>query len=102
METRTLPVYEAGSAVMPHVITGMDELVHHDTEWEPHSHPTHELLWNRAGASTAELPELRPPEKRGLGGEQNDCRGQTESSAGIEQRIQRGALLWPVAAAAKP
>ncbi|EFV90293.1 AraC family transcriptional regulator [Dietzia cinnamea P4] len=29
VETRTLPV------------------------WEPHSHPTHELLWNRAGASTA-------------------------------------------------
>ncbi|TCW19347.1 helix-turn-helix transcriptional regulator [Dietzia cinnamea] len=31
METRTLPV------------------------WEPHSHPTHELLWNRAGASTATI-----------------------------------------------
>jgi len=55
VETRTLPVYEAGSAVMPYVITGMDELVHRDTVWEPHSHPTHELLWNRAGASTATI-----------------------------------------------
>ncbi|MDX2355946.1 AraC family transcriptional regulator [Dietzia sp. PP-33] len=55
IDTRTLPVYEAGAAVMPFVITGMDELVSRDTEWEPHSHPTHELLWNRSGASTASI-----------------------------------------------
>lgn len=40
---------------MPFVITGMDELVDRDTEWEPHSHPTHELLWNRRGASSATI-----------------------------------------------
>lgn len=33
METRTLPVYEAGSAEMPFVITGMDEFVDRDTAW---------------------------------------------------------------------
>ncbi|GAA1053685.1 AraC family transcriptional regulator [Dietzia natronolimnaea] len=54
-ETRTLPVYQAGAAVMPFTITGMDELVARDTVWAPHSHPTHELLWNRAGASTATI-----------------------------------------------
>ncbi|MFN3601944.1 MAG: helix-turn-helix domain-containing protein [Dietzia sp.] len=55
VETRTLPVHAAGDAVMPFVITGMDELVARDTEWDPHSHPTHELLWNRSGASTATI-----------------------------------------------
>lgn len=55
METRTLPVYEAGAVVMPFVITGMAERVDRDTVWEPHSHPTHELLWNRTGASTATI-----------------------------------------------
>lgn len=55
VDTRTLPVYEAGAALMPFVITGMDELVDRDTAWAPHSHPTHELLWNRAGASTATI-----------------------------------------------
>lgn len=55
IDTRTLPVYEAGAAQMPHVITGMDEYVDRDTSWTPHSHPTHELLWNRYGASTATI-----------------------------------------------
>lgn len=54
-DTRVLPLYEAGAAVMPHVITGMDEYVDRDTTWTPHSHPTHELLWNRSGASTATI-----------------------------------------------
>src|SRR5699024_4151953 len=36
-------------------ITGMDEWVATDTTWEPHSHPTHELLWNRRGASSATI-----------------------------------------------
>ncbi len=55
VDTRTLPVYEAGAAVMPYVVTGMVELVERDTAWEPHSHPTHELLWNQSGASTATI-----------------------------------------------
>lgn len=50
-----MPVYEAGATLMPHVITGMDEYVARDTAWAPHSHPTHELLWNRVGASTATI-----------------------------------------------
>lgn len=32
-------------------MAGMDELVHQDTSWGDHSHPTNELLWNRHGAS---------------------------------------------------
>ena len=40
---------------MPFTITGMDEWVATDTTWEPHSHPTHELLWNRRGASSATI-----------------------------------------------
>ncbi|WP_231750292.1 MULTISPECIES: AraC family transcriptional regulator [unclassified Dietzia] len=55
VETRALPIYAAGDAVMPFAITGMDELVARDIEWEPHSHPTHELLWNRSGASTVTI-----------------------------------------------
>src|SRR5690606_22904954 len=55
VDARHLPVYEAGSVAMPYVITGMAERVDRDTVWEPHSHPTHELLWNRAGASTATI-----------------------------------------------
>ena len=55
IDRRTLPAYAAGETAMPFVITGMDELVDRDTEWEPHSHPTHELLWNRRGASSATI-----------------------------------------------
>ncbi|HJC60578.1 MAG TPA: helix-turn-helix transcriptional regulator [Candidatus Dietzia intestinigallinarum] len=55
VDRRTLPVYAAGETLMPFVITGMDELVDRDTEWEPHSHPTHELLWSRRGASSATI-----------------------------------------------
>lgn len=51
-ECRSLPVYPAGAFEVPFVITGMDELVHHDTHWNEHSHPTHELLWNERGASS--------------------------------------------------
>ncbi|MBR8745155.1 AraC family transcriptional regulator [Nocardiopsis sp. MG754419] len=32
---------------------GSDEVIAHDTFWEEHSHPTHELLWNERGASSA-------------------------------------------------
>lgn len=53
METRTLPVYEAGAIDVPFVIAGMDEFISCDTRFEAHSHPTHELLWNERGASSA-------------------------------------------------
>ncbi len=51
--TRSLPLYEAGAIDVPFVIQGMREHLAEDTRWEAHSHPTHELLWNRRGASTA-------------------------------------------------
>ncbi|WP_443209626.1 AraC family transcriptional regulator [Rhodococcus rhodochrous] len=54
-ESRTLPVYEAGEIDVPFVIAGMDELVSRETRFEAHSHPTHELLWNDRGASTATI-----------------------------------------------
>lgn len=55
METRSLPVYEAGAVDVPFVIAGMGEVIEHDTFWEAHSHPTHELLWNERGASSATI-----------------------------------------------
>ena len=55
MESRVLPVYEAGAIDVPFVIAGMDERIDCDTRWEPHSHPTHELLWNDRGASSATI-----------------------------------------------
>ncbi|KLL95750.1 hypothetical protein NJ76_23000 [Rhodococcus sp. IITR03] len=55
VESRTLPVYEAGEIDVPFVIAGMDELVSRETRFEAHSHPTHELLWNDRGASTATI-----------------------------------------------
>lgn len=36
VDRRTLPAYAAGETAMPFVITGMNELVDRDTEWEPH------------------------------------------------------------------
>lgn len=50
-ESRTLPTFEAGSVSVPFVIKGWEEHVVRDTVWEPHAHPTHELLWNVSGAS---------------------------------------------------
>ncbi|OZM71964.1 AraC family transcriptional regulator [Amycolatopsis antarctica] len=55
MQERTLPVYPAGSVDVPYVIADMDELVADDTRWGEHSHPTHELLWNERGTSTASI-----------------------------------------------
>lgn len=55
LDRRSLPVYAAGETVAPFVITGMDEMVERDTVWEPHAHPTHELLWTRQGASNATI-----------------------------------------------
>ncbi|SJM66861.1 transcriptional regulator, AraC family [Gulosibacter sp. 10] len=54
-ETRALPVYGAGDLEVPFVIRGMSEELERETAWEPHSHPTHELLWNQRGASTATI-----------------------------------------------
>jgi AraC-like DNA-binding protein len=53
VESRALPVYAAGAIDVPFVIAGMDELIDRDTRFEAHSHPTHELLWNERGASSA-------------------------------------------------
>ncbi|WP_134323380.1 helix-turn-helix domain-containing protein [Cumulibacter soli] len=53
VDRRQLPQYAAGAIQVPYVIDGMAEQVHWRTDWEAHSHPTHELLWNDKGASTA-------------------------------------------------
>ncbi|MFC3996145.1 helix-turn-helix domain-containing protein [Nocardiopsis sediminis] len=50
---RRLPLYAAGEIDVAYVVRGTDEAVDRDTWWEEHSHPTHELLWNRRGASSA-------------------------------------------------
>ena len=50
---RRLPLYEAGAIPVPFVIRGNTERIARDTHWDEHSHPTHELLWNDRGASTA-------------------------------------------------
>ena len=52
-ESRQLPLYDAGSVEVPYVIQGAAEVITRDTWWDEHSHPTHELLWNERGASTA-------------------------------------------------
>lgn len=54
-EERRLPLYAAGEVEVPYVIAGWDEQVDRDTHWPDHSHPTHELLWNEHGASTATI-----------------------------------------------
>ncbi|TDC76602.1 helix-turn-helix domain-containing protein [Streptomyces hainanensis] len=52
-ETRTLPALAPAVVEVPFGITCYDEVVAHDTTWNAHSHPWHELLWNQRGASTA-------------------------------------------------
>jgi AraC-like DNA-binding protein len=52
-DNRRLPLYEAGQIDVPFVIAGHSELIDRDTQWEVHSHPTHELLWNESGTSRA-------------------------------------------------
>ncbi|MCU1404366.1 MAG: transcriptional regulator, AraC family [Glaciihabitans sp.] len=51
-DTRSLPLYEAGSVDVDYAITSTHEHIVRDTHWEEHSHPTHELLWNERGASS--------------------------------------------------
>lgn len=46
-------MYSADEFAVPFVILGTYEEMARDTFWEEHSHPTHELLWNERGASTA-------------------------------------------------
>jgi AraC-like DNA-binding protein len=52
-ETRTLPTLAPGAVKVPFVIKSYAEVVAHDTNWNAHSHPWHELLWNERGASMA-------------------------------------------------
>ncbi|GAA1093301.1 helix-turn-helix domain-containing protein [Nocardiopsis composta] len=52
-DSRRLPRYAAGEIDVPFVIKGKAEDIPRDTYWEEHSHPTHELLWNERGASSA-------------------------------------------------
>lgn len=54
-ESRRLPSYSAGAVEVPFLIFGGREVIGRDTVWEEHSHPTHELLWNERGASTAQI-----------------------------------------------
>src|SRR5699024_1267718 len=51
--SRQLPSYAAGAFDVPSRTLGGQEVISQDTVWEEHSHPTHELLWNERGASTA-------------------------------------------------
>lgn len=51
-QVRTLPVYSAGSVEVPYIVRPHVEFLEEDTDWAPHSHPTHELLWIEGGAST--------------------------------------------------
>lgn len=54
---RSLPLYDAGAVAVPFVIRGTTEVITLDTHWDEHSHPTHELLWNERGASTATIDD---------------------------------------------
>ncbi|GAA1292470.1 MULTISPECIES: helix-turn-helix domain-containing protein [Brachybacterium] len=54
-ESRRLPSYAAGSVDVPYTILGGQEIIARDTFWAEHSHPTHELLWNERGVSTATI-----------------------------------------------
>ncbi|MDT0331221.1 helix-turn-helix domain-containing protein [Nocardiopsis lambiniae] len=54
-DNRRLPSYEAGEIAVPFVVWGTEKVIARDTFWEEHSHPTHELLWNERGASSATI-----------------------------------------------
>lgn len=54
-ERRQLPTFGAGAVQVPFVILGRYEVITRDTSWAEHSHPTHELLWNERGSSTASI-----------------------------------------------
>lgn len=52
---RVLPRHAAGDVEVPYTILAGHETIEADTFWAEHSHPTHELLWNQRGASTARI-----------------------------------------------
>jgi AraC-like DNA-binding protein len=52
---RALPRHAAGDVEVPYTISAGREVIEADTFWAEHSHPTHELLWNERGASTARI-----------------------------------------------
>ncbi|MDT0300509.1 AraC family transcriptional regulator [Streptomonospora sp. DSM 45055] len=54
-DRRRLPLYGAGEIDVPFVVQSSVETIPGDTFWEVHSHPTHELLWNERGASSAAI-----------------------------------------------
>ncbi|MFC8303651.1 AraC family transcriptional regulator [Specibacter sp. NPDC057265] len=51
VDRRILPSYAADSMAVPFVISRFHEHIQQDTQWDDHSHPTHELLWNDSGVS---------------------------------------------------
>lgn len=53
MDERHLGTYAAGEVEVPYVISAFAEQIERDTRWPEHAHPTHELLWNERGTSTA-------------------------------------------------
>lgn len=55
VDLRSLPLHVAGEISMAVRIHGMSERLARDTSWAAHAHPTHELLWNERGASTATI-----------------------------------------------
>lgn len=56
-DRRALPVYAAGEMTPTRRVSGMHEQIADETLWDPHSHPTHELLWNERGMSMATVGE---------------------------------------------
>lgn len=54
-DQRQLPMYEAGALRFPVLAFGSDEVLQVNTEWDEHSHPTHELLWNEVGCGFAQV-----------------------------------------------
>ncbi|SKA30807.1 transcriptional regulator, AraC family [Marinactinospora thermotolerans DSM 45154] len=53
VDSRRFPLYAAGEIDVPFAIATHAEVIPHDTFWEEHSHPTHELIWTERGVSWA-------------------------------------------------
>ncbi|QBI56017.1 helix-turn-helix transcriptional regulator [Streptomonospora litoralis] len=54
-DRRRLPLYAAGEIDVPFAVATSAEIIPRDTFWDEHAHPTHELLWNESGASSATI-----------------------------------------------
>lgn len=52
---RSLPHHRRGDIEVPFTLLAGREVIEEDTFWAEHSHPTHELLWNEQGASSARI-----------------------------------------------